>query len=244
MAMGKGGQEVGGANVEKHGSGGNTGRDAPDVQDTIKNLRYEPFDPKNLTEEQRALQDHLDHLVAFHNLKDTDWLTVVGFDSFSMLAARAWPRLCYESHIIAGGYLYWMTDAHATAIGRALRPGMKALRLDLTRPQKDGFSVMADAVAPGVTVPELFLSHRSGDEVTVAEARGIARLSTRLECRTLHLWAMEYDRGALDALAEEFGKLGNRTLRQVDACDTSKKEPDDQIAHPALSALVKKNKKK
>lgn len=216
----------------------------PDVKEILKNLRYDPYDPKNPTAGQKALLDQLDHMYAFHNLKDVDWLTIQGFDCFAMMAARPWPRLCYESHLLEGGLMFWMTDVHAKAIGRALRPGLKALRLDLTRPEKDGFTVMANAVAPGVTVPELYIAHRSGDEVSVVEARGIARLATRLACRTLHLWAMEYDNGALDTLAGELGALGNKNLRTTDVCDTSKKEPDDQINHPGLSALVKKMKKR
>jgi hypothetical protein len=214
-----------------------------DAREIIRNLRYEPYDPERPTAGQRALEDRLDHLYAFHELKDADWLSVSGFDCFAMMAARPWPRLCYESHLLEGGLMFWMTDVHADAVGRALRPGLKALRLDLTRPERDGFTVMAGAVAPDVTVPELFVVHVSGDEIGVVEARGIARLATRLACGTLHLWAGAFDEGALDALADELGALGNGDLRTTDVCDTSKKEPADRVSHPGLSALARKNKK-
>ena len=209
--------------------------------DVVARLRYNPYDPERPTPAQRELLVQLENMRAARNIKDDDWLTVAGFDNFAMMTAMGRPRLCYDSHLIAGGLMFWLTDAHAKAIGQALRPSLKALRLNLTRPQEDGFTLMAGAVAPGVKISELYISHRSGDEVTATEARGIARLAGRLACETLHVWAGEFDPGALDALADELGKLGNKTLRAADVCDVSKPEPEDRIIHPGLRALAEAN---
>lgn len=102
--------------------------------------------------------------------------------------------------------------------------------------------IMAENVADGVQIDELTISHKSGDEVTVEEATGLARLATKLGVKTLHVWAGEYDDGALDKMAETFEELGNKTLTKIDVCDVTQPEPEDKIEHDGLNLLVGKNR--
>ena len=213
-----------------------------DPQEIIKALRYVPFDPATMQELERDVRDMLEHRRAFHGLTDDSWMSVSDFTRFSLLNHLGWKRVGYESFLIEGGMMFWMTDVHAEAVGRALRPGLKALRLDLTTLAGDGFTVMANAAPAGVQLDELYVAHRSGDGITATETRGLARLVTKLRVRTLHLWASEYDPGALDELAAELGRLGNASLQEVDVCDLSKGEPNDRIVHAGLEAIVKANR--
>ena len=103
--------------------------------------------------------------------------------------------------------------------------------------------MMAEHVQDGVQINELTISHKSGDEVTEEEATGLARLATKLGVKTLHLWAGEYDEGVLDKMAHMLEDLGNSTLRDIDICDVSLPEPEDQINHDGLTKIVEKNRK-
>lgn len=103
--------------------------------------------------------------------------------------------------------------------------------------------VMTEHVQDGVQINELTISHKSGDEVTEEEVTGLARLATKLGVKTLHLWAGEYDDGVLDKMAQVLEDLGNSTLTDVDICDVSLPEPEDQIKHDGLTKLVERNRK-
>ena len=109
--------------------------------------------------------------------------------------------------------------------------------------QGRALDVMAEHVQDGVQINELTISHKSGDEVTEEEATGLARLATKLGVKTLHLWAGEYDVGVLDKMAHVLEDLGNSTLRDIDICDVSLPEPEDQIKHDGLTKIVEKNRK-
>lgn len=102
--------------------------------------------------------------------------------------------------------------------------------------------VMAENVPDGVQIDELTISHKSDDEVTEVEATGLAHLATKLGVKTLHLWAGEYDDGALDKMAKTFEELGNKSLTKIDVCNVNLPEPEDEIEHDGLNLLVEKNK--
>lgn len=103
--------------------------------------------------------------------------------------------------------------------------------------------MMAEHVEDGVQIDELTISHKSGDEVTETEATGLAHLATKLGVKTLHLWAGEYDDGALDKMALVLKEKGNKTLTRIDVCDVTLPEPDDQIKHDGLKEIMEKNRK-
>ena len=213
----------------------------PDLEDTLANLRYQPFAGEELRQQRQGLVDYIAHRKAFHGLTDDDFLTVSAFGHFVLLNELGWRRIRYESFRLATGHMFWMTDEHAAAIGRALRPTLRHLRIDLTTLAGDGFTVMAGSLEADIVLDDLCIAHRSGDEVTVLEARGLARFATRAQAASLSLWASGFEPGALAAMAEELGRLENTCLREIDVCDLRKEEPDDEIVHPALAALVQRN---
>lgn len=170
--------------------------------------------------------------------------TVRNFTVFSMVLQHGFRHVTYASHLLESGHMYWLTDEHAEAIGQALLPGLHYLGLLLTRPQGRGFQRMADRIEEGVTVEELLIKHESGDEVTILEAEGVVELATCLKARTLHLWAAEFEPGALDALCDALIVADNETLIEIDVCDLTKPEPEDQIPLPALTVLLARNRKR
>jgi hypothetical protein len=214
-----------------------------DASSIIARLRYEPFDGAKLEREKSNLLDDIKHRRTFHELTDKSVMAAADFSRFALLNEIGWGQIFYESHLIQGGMMYWMTDVHAEAIGRALRPTLKYLRLDLTMPEGDGFTVMANAASAELRLEKLCVAHRAADAVTQSEARGLARLATKLGVTSLSLWAAEFDEGALDALAEELALLGNTRLKEVDICDLTKEEPDDKVTHVGLTELVQRNAK-
>lgn len=209
-----------------------------DAAQAVQNLRYEIYDPARVSPRQQDWLDQLGHLKAFH---ERDFVVADNFGDFSLLNEVGWPRVAYQSFHVPGGYLYWITDQHAEMIGRALRPGLKELNLELTTLAGDGFSLMARAVTGDIRLDSLIISHQSGDAVTDLETIGLARLATRLRAKTLHLWASEFAGGALDALAREMGALKNQDLTAVEICDVSE-NPVRPVPHPVLEELAKHNK--
>lgn len=138
----------------------------------IKNLKYEFYDPANLSPEQKDILGELGHLRAFHA---NALLVATNFGNFSLLNEEGWPRICYQAYLLpSSGHMYWITDQHAEMIGRALRSGLKELTIELTTLQGDGFSLMAANVAAEVRLDHLYISHQSADEVTCTETRGLA----------------------------------------------------------------------
>lgn len=209
----------------------------------IARLCYEPFSGAALEREKTKLLDDIEHRRAFHELTDRSVMAAADFSRFALLNEIGWGQLFYESHLIEGGMMYWMTDIHAEAIGRALRPTLKYLRLDLTMLAGDGFTLMANAASAELRLETLCIAHRAADAVTSSEARGLARLVTKVGVASLSLWAAEFDEGSLDALAEELGLLRNTGLKAVDICDLTKSEPDDKVTHLGLIELVQRNAK-
>ena len=207
---------------------------------------YEPFDPARHGKLAEELEDRIAHLEAFHGMDEQCNVQATSFTAFTFLLQRGRPRVTYSSYAVqapdGSRYMFWLTNRHAELIGRALVPTLKTFRLEITRLEDDGFTVMAGAARDGLALEELIVPHCSGDEVSVVAARGLARLATKLRAGTLRLWAREFDPGSLDALADELARLGNETLETVDVCDTSKEEPHDAVDHPALAALAARNR--
>jgi hypothetical protein len=186
--------------------------------------------------------EYIEHRRASHGLTDEAILTVSSFGHFALLNEIGWKRIRYESFRLESGHMYWMTDEHAAAIGRALRPTVKHLRIDLTTLAGDGFSVMADNLEAELALDYLCIAHRSGDAVTPMEAHGLARFATWTAASSLSLWASEFEPGALDALADELGSMENASLKEIDVCDLSKQEPEDKILHPRLEEWLRHNR--
>ena len=212
------------------------------TSETVNNLRYIQFDPDHLTQSQQECHEWLVHRKSSNDLEDDDWITIVGFDNFAILAAMGWQRIYYKSHLIYTeqdeSIMLWITDIHAEAIGKALRVGLKELHIDFTRLKGDGFTIMANAVPDSTIIQHLHLCHCSGDEVTARECRGIARLVNKLKCEHLHLSANEYDQDALDAMLDEFIVLNCNCLLEAEIIDSSKPEPNNQILHTGLIKLI------
>ena len=197
---------------------------------------YPDYDPARPTECQQEAERHLARL-------DRDApFTVRTFPIFSMVVAKGFRRVSYESWYLESGHLFWITDEHARAIGRTLRPGMRYFGLVMTTLKGRGFHLMTQSLRPGVQIDEVLVKHTSGDEVTCDEADGLARLITALGCRTFHLWAGEYDPGALERLCDTLHELDNTSLQEVDICDTSLPEPEDRLPLPALEPLLRRNR--
>jgi hypothetical protein len=213
-----------------------------DVADIIANLRYEPFTGEELRQEREGLLEYIAHRRAQHGLRDDDFLSVPTFGHFALLSELGWRRIRYESFRLETGEMYWMTDEHAAAIGAAMRPTLKDLRIDLTTLAGDGFTLMAESLDTDIRLDSLCIAHRSGDAVTAVETRGLARLATLTQVAALSLWANDFEDGALEAMADELALLENRWLREIDVCDLRKEEPEDKIVHPALSQLVERNR--
>jgi hypothetical protein len=214
----------------------------PDPTDVIGQLRYEPFAGEDLRREKQELLDYIAHRRAQHGLGDDDFLTVSAFGHFALLNEIGWKRIRYESFRLVSGHMYWMTDEHAMAIGRALRPTLTGLRIDLTTLAGDGFTLMADSMRAYLVLQYLCVAHRSGDEVTAVEARGLARLASKTHAASLSLWASGFEPGALDVLSDQLEQLENVWLREIDVCDLRQQAPEDEIPHPGLEALVERNR--
>ena len=170
-------------------------------------------------------------------------IIIRGFKALSVALAAGFERVSYESHLLESGHMYWITDAHARALGRLLPPRLRYFGLILTTLEADGFSVLASAMADGARIDELLVKHTSGDEVTVTEARGLARWVSRARVRSFHLWAGEFDDGALDAFCDEILWSDNRSLHEVDICLTTLPEPEDQRPMPRLAELLAYNRR-
>jgi hypothetical protein len=211
-------------------------------EDIIANLRYEPFDGEDLRRETQEMLEYIEHQRALHGLTEDSYLTVSSFGHFALLNEIGWKRIRYESFRLKTGHMFWMTDEHAAAIGRAVRPSLKHLRIDLTTLAGDGFSVMADNLEAELALEHLCIAHRSGDPVTPMEGHGLGRFATWTRAASLSLWASEFEEGALDALADELGDQENASLKEIDVCDLRKEEPDDKILHPSLEAYLHRNR--
>jgi hypothetical protein len=214
----------------------------PYIDDIIAKLRYEPFEGEELRREVQAMLSHIEQQRASHGLTDESFLSVSSFGHFSVLNEIGWKRIRYESFRLESGHMCCMTDEHAAAIGRALRPALKHLRIDLTTLAADGFSVMADNLEAELALNYLCIAHRSGDAVTPTEAHGLARFATWTNAASLSLWASAFEDGALDALADELGSTENACLKEIDVCDLCKQEPEDKILHAGLEAYVRRNR--
>jgi len=175
-----------------------------------------------------------------------EWLTANEFTTFSAVIAFGFKQVCYESQLYEmdqGTALFWITDLHAEMIGKALAGAtLDSFMLTLTRLEhEDGFDRTIEE-SFGASVGELTISHKSGDEETPASMQSIARLAHHLGCRRLAIWAAEYEDGSLAALAAELTRLENRSIVELDICDVSLPEPDDQLSHPDLEAFLARNR--
>jgi len=190
------------------------------------------------------LGDHEDEL-----LRQFAWMTrdspctVRSFTVFSMMLQFGFTQVTYASHVLESGHLYWITDAHAEMIGRALLPGLSYLGILLTRCEGQGFQIMTAHIEEHVQIDEVLVKHESGDEVTLTEAVGAAQLVTKVGARSFHHWAAEFDPGAIEAFCDTLLVADNRTLCELDICDITKAEPDDRIEVPALAGLLARNRR-
>jgi hypothetical protein len=214
----------------------------PDPKDIIANLRYEPFAGEELRREKQELLDYIEHRRANHGLGDDDFLTVSAFGHFALLNEIGWKRIRYETFRLETGHMHWMTDEHAMAIGSALQPTLTDLRIDLTTLSGDGFTQMANGMKSYIVLQYLCIAHRSSDEVTPVETRGLARFVSKTHAASLSLWSSGFQAGALDVLADELEQLENVWLREIDICDLRKEESDNEIVHAGLEALVERNR--
>jgi len=166
-------------------------------------------------------------------------LSVSNFRLFSMVIHLGFQKVTYVSEIHEISRVYFgISRNRARMIGKALTRDMQYFAITLTTTEEDAFSHLADAVPDGTTITEVCISHKSEDEVTVMEAKGIARLIAKLRSKRVHIWAGEYEVGALDAFRDELISLRSDNLREYDVCDITKPEPEDSIALPRLDEFL------
>lgn len=186
-----------------------------------------------------------EHRRAYQQLRRMDReqpIIMRDFRMLSMVLQCGFQRVSYEAWYLDPGLYFWLTDAHAAAIGRALTPELQYFGLIMTCLEADGFTILAEHVRPDVQIDELLVKHTSGDEVTAVEANGLALLVATLGVRTFHLWAGEFDSGALETFARQLLTLQNTTLVALDICDTSRPEPDDRQTLSDLDTLLQENR--
>jgi hypothetical protein len=197
------------------------------------------YDPNRPGEVQPGDHEILEQL---RPLDREEPYTLRGLLPFSMAVRLGFKRLTYDARTRDDGALFWITDEHARLLGAALTASLEQFGLMFTTFAGDGLGLVAEGMADGVTLGDVTIAHKTGDEVTETEATGLGRLLTRTRTRTVHLWAAEFTPGALDAFERTLVTLGNRTLEEADICDVSKPEPEDRIHHPGIAALVARNR--
>lgn len=170
------------------------------------------------------------------------WLTCSDFTVLQIMFHLGCRRVGYQSQVYplpeGGSALFWITAAHARALGRVWR-STDAFRLDLTRfEEPGGMDVITEHLAPDVTCGELIVAHRSGDEESPASMAAIARLGHRLGCRRLVVWAAEYEPGSLAALGRTLSELGNETVTDIECRDLTLAEPDDRVGDSEIDAFL------
>ncbi|MCX5693867.1 MAG: hypothetical protein NT014_01840 [Candidatus Omnitrophica bacterium] len=180
-------------------------------------------------------------------LKGLDKLNVYpvqNFTHFSIILQLGFQNINYKSYIRqSDGALFWLTKEHAFKIAEVLDVSLKVLGLEITMPEDNAFDIMADNIVKNVTVEELTIAHKSGDEVSEREAVGLAKLVSGLNVKTFRLWAGEFEPRAIRTFYEKLVKLNNKTLTCIDVCNVSLAEPADRIRDEALEAYVESNKK-
>ena len=189
--------------------------------------------------------EYIQSFIQLDNTPRSGQLSLKPYAVFAAAVALGFEKVHYAAESRpSDGAFYWISKEHGQQIGRALRPSLREWGLSLTMFEEGAAEALVAAAPEGIRLDELTISHKSGDEVTVSEARAVAQLAHKLGAATLHLWAGEFDPGSLDALAAELESLGNTTLTTADICDVSRPEPEDVIHHPALLALVAKNRER
>ena len=170
-------------------------------------------------------------------------LATENFKTFSILVQMGFQNITYESQFRPqDGAFFWINHQHAKQIGKLLRSTIKYLVIKLTTEEENSFSIMADHLGKGVTIEELAISHITADEVTMAEATGLAKLITKLQVKSFTLWAAEYVEGALETFYEKLVGLKNSFLEDVFIGDASKPDGEDRIFFKPLDDLVQRNK--
>lgn len=206
---------------------------------------YRAFDPSHPTP---ADQEDLRILSSLDREKP---FVITGFTRFSIALHLGFRRLTYSSASTSRGY-FWINSTHAEHLGRLLQGGgttpprnMAYLCISMTMFEAGGAVdrlVNTISVAPTPIIDELCIKHVSGDEATIEEAEGLARLVTCLRVRIFHWWSGEFDYGAVDAFCVEMERLNNTSLVEHDVCDVSQEAPNDRIVPEKLENLVLRNR--
>ncbi len=171
-------------------------------------------------------------------------VTVQDFHSFSIVSQLGFKKIKYESQHLQmddGMAIFWINHEHAASIGKVLNSSIQELILMCSTEEEGAFAVMADQISEGVCIDSLAISHITYDEVTAHEVKGLARLITRLKCRSFTLWAAEYDPEVLDLFTNELQQIKNTTLQQVFIGDSTRESGEDEIKVPVLLQLAASN---
>ena len=114
-----------------------------DQQWNPRKVDYEPFDSARHKKLADELEARIAHLTAFHRLDKGSNIEARHFTAFSYLLQQGRSTITYVSYAVdapdGGQYMFWLTDRHAEAIGKALIPTLRNLQIDLTRLEHDGF---------------------------------------------------------------------------------------------------------
>ncbi len=198
-------------------------------------ISYKKCDLNALTKMQSEFNSEL---IQFE--KD-ETLGIEHFPFLSLALQKGYTKIRYSSHKVHGNF-YHIDKEHAQAIAESLTHDMLNFALELTCYEEGASEILASQISSDITIKDFLFSHKSGDECTVNEAISIAKIITKTKAEVFHLWASEFDDGALDALTQTLIDLNNKTLKQYDVCDTRLPEPDDQIFIKDLDELVEKNR--
>jgi hypothetical protein len=165
------------------------------------------------------------------------------FPAFSLAVSLGYKKLTYNA-LTGGsgsGHFYWIDKEHAALIGQALLLGthFEYFGIEFTTVANGQcWKTMADE-AESISVDELCIYHKSGNEETPETCAALAYLCTKLKVQTFHLWCADFEAGSIDAFVKGLEELGNTTLQTIDICDICKPKPNNIV----LDKFVARNPK-
>lgn len=199
--------------------------------------QFRGFDPVDLRPEQRDLIDQL------CRLNQSDPVVIKGYTNFCIACHLGFRNITYAGHLASDdASLVWITNEHARMFAKALRAPMQRLCFQFTTFEGPGFLLMAAELDQKISIGHFIAAHKSGDEASVLEAKGLAELVTKARSERLSWWAANYDLGTVDTFVNELERLENRRLKHVDVCDLTIPEPNDKVEHVGLENLLERNR--
>lgn len=212
-------------------------KDKTHSNNTILFSDYTLFDPHSPSkDEQRILE----------KIASEDKLTLLKhyqLNIIHLLVTHGFKKIAYESHILESGHLFWINKKHAEQLARALEKSLNYFRLELSMLEDGAIRVFNEGLHD-ITIDEVFIYHRTGDEVSFEEAIGWADFITHVKARTFRLYAQDYEHLALEGLCERLQERNNHMLTEYDIRLIRLDDDTDQYVDiDKLDHLVRLNRK-